>query len=77
MVATSGHRVRHDLGLLVLLFGLDPLVDEEGDVASFVDDEVRAATGVPVKGALNAPPVLLEGLTANCGFLSERDILRL
>jgi len=37
-------------------------VDEEGGVTAVVDDEVRTAAGAPVKGALGAPPVLLEGL---------------
>ncbi|GFY84143.1 hypothetical protein Acr_03g0009170 [Actinidia rufa] len=37
--AASGRRVGNSRGLLVLLFSLDPLVNEEGDVASVVDCE--------------------------------------
>ena len=46
MAAASGRRVRHDPSLLVLLFGLNPLVNEEGDVAFVVNDKVGAAAGV-------------------------------
>jgi len=38
-------------------------VDEEGSVATVVDDEVGPAAGAPVKSALGAPPVLLEGFS--------------
>jgi len=49
-------------GLLEDLLRLDTLVNEESGVAAVVDDEIGAAVGTPVEGALGAPPVLLEGL---------------
>jgi hypothetical protein len=58
----GGLRVGDLAGLLVLLLGLDALVDEERGVATVVDDEVGAAALAPVEAALGAPPVLLERL---------------
>lgn len=49
-------------GLLKLLLGLDPLVDQQRGVTTVVDDQIGSAAGAPVEGALGAPPVLLEGL---------------
>ena len=58
----GGIRVGDLAGLLVLLLGLDTLVDEERGVATVIDDEVGAATLAPVEASLGAPPVLLERL---------------
>lgn len=58
----GGLRIGDLAGLLVVLLGLDTLVDEQRGVAAVVDDEVGAARLAPVEAALGAPPVLLEGL---------------
>ena len=59
----GGSRVGELAGLLKDLLGLDALVNEKSGVAAVVDDEIGAAAGAPVEGALGAPPVFLEGLT--------------
>ncbi len=60
LLAVRGRRVRGGAGLLEL----DALVDEEGGVATVVQDHVRAAGGSvrPGQRLLRAPPVLFERL---------------
>ena len=58
LLGVGGRRVRHGTGLLEL----DALVDEQGGVATVVEDQVRALAAGPAQDLLGAPPVVLEGL---------------
>ncbi len=46
----------------VAVLELEAFVDEEGDVATVVDDELRAGAVLVAQRLIGAPPVLFEGL---------------
>ena len=58
LLGVGGRGVGHDARLLEL----DALVDQQGGVATVVEDQVRAFAARPAQHLLGAPPVVLEGL---------------